>query len=136
MNRTVATPIQSLVVAQLISLGWYGDRVCSDVASRDYDTAAGGRTAVIYCWPSSDNPGNHQLTAEYWSEGNNALSTTFATIPAGQDEASVRELVVHYAAAVDARVRQTYAIRIKALLADDGAPVAQEDTPDAPRVTM
>ena len=136
MNRTVATSIQSLVVAQLTALGWYPDRVCVDVASRDYDTAAGGRTAVIYCHPSSDHPGNHQLTAEYWSEGNNALSTTFKTIPAGLDEASVRELVGEYAVAVDARVRQTYAMRIKALLAEEADPSADEEAVDAPRARM
>ena len=133
MNRTVPTPTQSQVIAQLIALGWYPDRVCIDVASRDYDTAAGGRTAVIYCHPSSDHPGSH---AEYWSEGNNALSTTFKTIPADLDEASVRELVGEYAAAVDARVRQTYAMRIKALLTEEAGPVADEEVVDAPRATM
>lgn len=136
MNRTVATPIQALVVAQLVSLGWYADRVCRDVASRDYDTAAGGRTAVIYCHPSSDQPGAHQLTAEYWSEGTNALSTTFKTIPADLNEASVRELVGEYAAAVDSRVRQTYAMRIKALLTEEADPVADEEAADTPRATM
>ncbi|CAN7782162.1 hypothetical protein LJR175_008196 [Variovorax sp. LjRoot175] len=139
MNRTEATAIQAQVVGQLISRGWYADRVCRDVASRDYDTAAGGRTAVIYCRPSSDHPGNHLLTAEYWSEGNNALSTSFATIPAGLDEAAVRGMVDDYAAAVDATIRQTYAMRIKALMADEIGeedPVAEEDPPIAPRATI
>lgn len=136
MSRTQVTSVQTLVMAHLTSKEeWRPFHICLDIAARDYDTAAGERSALIYCRPSSDNPGDHFLTASYMSEGYNALSTTFRTIPEGLSEPSIRRLVDDYAKAVDARVRQTYAMRIKAMMDREAPNEAAEDSEsEAPRM--
>ena len=133
MNPQTATPIQAQFVAALVARGWYPDRVRFDVASKDYDTAAGGRTAVLYCRQNSD--GDHVLTGSYWSEGRDALSTCWAVLRPGADEAAVASEIERFAAEAEKTIGQTYAMRIKALLADGVDPVADEEA-TAPRATM
>ncbi|CAN7773337.1 hypothetical protein LJR290_007647 [Variovorax sp. LjRoot290] len=126
-----ATPIQTLFVSKLVSLGWYPDRVRIDVASKDFDTAAGGRTAVVYCRVNSD--GDHVLTGDYRSEGNNALSTCWALLRPGTDEATVAGEIDRFATSVEKAVAETYAMRIKALMAE---PDEETSTGDAPSLGM
>lgn len=128
MNST-ATPIQAQFVQALVARGWYPDRVRVDVASKDYDTAAGGRTAVVYCRQNSD--GDHVLTGDYWSEGRNALATNWALFRPGTDEATIASEIDRFATEAEKTIGQTHAMRIRALMAD-----AEEETSiaDAPRV--
>ncbi|KWT70821.1 MULTISPECIES: hypothetical protein [unclassified Variovorax] len=106
-----------------------------DVASKDYDTAAGGRTAFVYCRQNSD--GNHVLTGAYWSEGRNALSTCWALFRPGTDEATIASEIERFAAEAEKTIGQTYAMRIKALLdePDEGAH-EDEQSADAHRFAM
>lgn len=133
MNPLTPTPIQAKFVAALVARGWYPDSVRIDVAFKDYDTAAGGRTAVVYC--RQNNDGDHVLTGSYWSEGHDALSTCWARFRPGADEATIASEIERFAAEAEKTIGQTYAMRIKALLADEVDPVADEEA-TAPRATM
>lgn len=114
MNSNAATHIQAQFVRALVARGWYPDRVRVDVASKDYDTAAGGRTAVVYCRQNRD--GDHVLTGDYWSEGRNALATCWALFRPGADEATIAGEIERFATEAEKTIAETYAMRIKALL--------------------
>jgi hypothetical protein len=129
MSPTSATPIQSQFVQALVARGWYPDRVRVDVAFKDFDTAAGGRTAVVYCWLYKD--GDHVLAGDYQSEGRNALSTCWARFKPGAEEATVAAEIERFAVEVEKAIGETYAMRIKALLAE---PDEETSAADAPRV--
>lgn len=126
MNST-ATPIQAQFAQALAARGWNLDRVRVDVASKDYDTAAGGRTAFVYCRQNSD--GDHVLTGDYWSEGRNALSTCWAMFRVGADQATIPSEIERFAAEAEKTIGQTYAMRIKALLDEPGEEACTSDAP-------
>lgn len=128
LTATTATPIQAQFVSAMLARGWYPDRVRIDVASKDFDTAAGGRTAVVYC--RQNGSGDHVLTGEYWSEGRNALATCWALFRPHTDEAAMSAAIDRFAAEVEQAIARTYAKRIKALLE---APEEQASSGDAPR---
>lgn len=129
MHQTSPTLIQAQFVQALVARGWYPDRVRVDVAFKDFDTAAGGRTAVVYCRLNKD--GDHVLTGDYQSEGRNALSTCWAMFRPGADEATLAGEIDKFAAAVEKAIGETYAMRIKALLAE---PDEETFRAEAPRV--
>lgn len=119
--------MQTQFVQAMVARGWYSDRIRLDVAFKDYDTAAGGRTAIVYCRKNSD--GNHVLTGDYWSEGRNALSTCWALFRPGTDEATIASEIDRFAAEAEKAIGQTYAIRIKALLEESSGDAATTDAP-------
>ena len=129
MNPQTATPIHAQFFAALVARGWYSDRVRFDVASKDYDTAAGGRTAVVYCRQNSD--GDHVLTGDFWSEGRNALATCWALFRPGTDEATVAGQIASFAEGVEKAIGETYAMRIKAFLDEPEEEASIADTPRA-----
>lgn len=120
----------AIFVARMAAHGWYGDRVRTDVASKDFETAAGGRTAVVYCRRSSEGP-HHLLSGDYQSEGRNALSTCWGTIPADADQAAIEAEVDRFARQTDAEIRKTYAMRIMALRAEPDEEAPEEQEPEA-----
>ena len=128
MNST-PTPIQAQFVQALVARGWYPDRVRVDVASKDFDTAAGGRTAVVYCRQNSD--GDHVLTGDYWSEGRNSVASFWALFRPGTAEATVADEIERFAAGVEKAIGETYAMRIKSLLAEPEDEVSIADAPRA-----
>ena len=128
MNST-ATPTQAQFVQALVARGWYPDRARVDVASKDFDTAAGGRTAVVYCRQNSD--GDHVLTGDYWSEGRNALATCWALFRPGADEATVARDIERFATEAEKTIAETYAMRIKALLNEPDEETCDAEAPRA-----
>lgn len=131
MNPNAATPIQAQFVKAMAAHGWRPDPVRLDVASKDYETAAGGRTAVVYCRQNSD--GAHVLTGGYWSEGRNALSTCWAMFWPGTDEATLDSEIERFTTEVEKAIRQTYAMRIQALLAEPDGEEGSTSPASAPR---
>lgn len=135
MSSTLPTPIQAQFISTLVARGWYPDRVRGDVASKDFDTAAGGRTAVVYCRRNRD--GDHVLTGEYWSEGRDVLSTCWALFRPGTERATIASEIERFADEAEKTIGQTYAMRIKALLAEpDGGASEDEQSADAHRCAM
>ncbi|VTU42315.1 hypothetical protein [Variovorax sp. RA8] len=124
-----ASSIQVQFVQAMTARGWRPDRVRVDVAFKDYDTAAGGRTAVVYCRQNSD--GDHVLTGDYWSEGRNALSTCWALFRPGTDKATIAAEIERFAAEAEKTIADTYAMRIKALLAEPDEEAFDAETPSA-----
>ena len=123
-----ATPIQTQFLEALSARGWRTDRLRADAAFKDFDTAAGGRTAVVYCWLYKD--GDHVLTGDYQSEGRNALSTCWARFKPGAEEAVVAAEIERFTAEVEKAIKETYAMRIKALFAE---PEEESTAAAAPR---
>lgn len=107
-----ARELQAKVIQQLITLGWYPDHVRADVVSKDFDTAAGGRTAFLYCRASSE--GTVVLSGDYRSEGNNVLSTLLVPLPLHIHDEAIGRLVETVQAEVIATVGSTYAMRLMA----------------------
>ena len=130
MSDKLSPAVMATFVDRMVAHGWYADRVRGDVASKDYDTAAGGRTAVAYCRRSNEGP-HHMLSGEYLSEGRNALSTCWGTIPGDADQAAIEAEVDRFARQADAEVRQTYAMRIMAMRAAPVEEAADEQEPEA-----
>ncbi len=87
---------------RLIAHGWTIDTNYS--AHKFYQNCAGGRDAVIYISPT-------MLTAEYTSEGRNALSTCYAF------HADGAAYVDEFIADMERRIDATYGRRIMVMLA-------------------
>lgn len=102
--------IEQAVRERLESLaGWHALHVA--VGGKTYATAVGLKDAHAYLerWGG----GAFVLTGQYYSEGNNALSTVRVNFDEGMTEETIRSLVDKFASEVDARVAGTYAMRLQ-----------------------
>jgi hypothetical protein len=75
--------LKKQVAEQLAKQGWnLVDGISMEntatVATKDFETAVGTKTAIAYLMPSSESTG--YLNADYQSEGRNVLSTVWHTI--------------------------------------------------------
>lgn len=97
----------------LVRLGWTSTHrpPFPGIAQRDVDTAVGPRTLSVYARPTLDASATH-LSAEYWSEGSNALAASAQIISSTDDQESRRKQVADFNAELLARVNQTYARRL------------------------
>lgn len=109
MSMIIANAIMDKIVQQ----GWEIDRIIRYVATRMYGTAVGSKQASVRL---SFDKEFHQywLRAEYWSEGRNALSTCFATIPVDAADALIDAELRKFFKQVNDTVSQTYAARLQA----------------------
>lgn len=104
------------IADQLISMGWSAvgdfDMQCTAaVASKDYSTAVGTKTAFAYLQPADE--GDFNLVGAYYSQGNNVLSTTCVAIEQAMTPDAVIQQAKAYAGAVDEAVGATYAMTLK-----------------------
>jgi hypothetical protein len=91
--------------------GWKSlDLNTAAIGSRDYQTAAGGRTAVAFL--SKGDGFNRTLSADYQSEGRNATAGDSILLPLDADIKAVRELAQKFAVGVERTVQQTYAMKL------------------------
>lgn len=102
------------IAEQLVADGW----TCASefdiafsclLASKDYATAVGPKTATVSLEPRSEG---FQMVGNYQSEGRNILSTTWFSIPNGLDADYVGAGTSAFVAKVDAEVDQSYARRL------------------------
>lgn len=104
--------IKALVVHRLVNVfGWKPDRLLDNLVSKAIKTAAGGRSAGLWVAYSQESK-SFWMHGEYWSEGNNALSTCFAIIPETASEAEVSEKVDEFIKSVEDRINNTFAVRL------------------------
>lgn len=82
----------------------------SGVAKKQYQTAVGIKEAIAYLQAGDD--GARRLIAEYYSEGNNVLSTTTASFTPDCSTEAVGAGTTRFAARVDDVVSGTYAVRL------------------------
>lgn len=94
----------------LVESGWcVSDEMVGALARKKYETIVGWKEANVWL---RVKPDVMILTAEYWSEGNNALSTLYAHIDKGSDRTQIHAQVMSFAKDIDDRVAQTYAARL------------------------
>lgn len=98
------------VIALFAAAGWSVDPNWPITASKEYDTAVGSKTAVTYARESRD--GGIVLTADYQSEGRNALSTCWGRVPHDADDGEQLAMVARFVAEADKTVAATYAARL------------------------
>lgn len=98
--------------------GWEIDRITGN-ASKYFATAAGGRPAVVYVSSEWGFDMLHfgkrvrfRLSAEYWSEGNNALSTSCGFILDGDTPECAAQKVNGYLADIQRIIDGTFARRL------------------------
>lgn len=107
--------IKSTIAAALSQAGWkvvpdLDKEISYGVATKDFDTAVGVKTAIAYVEPSG--PNGLKLIGSYYSEGNNTLSTTWYTLGLDTSLEDIAAGAADYAAKVDAIVAKTYAMRL------------------------
>lgn len=107
--------LKTLVADQLGSHGWLivddlSFRCTSGVARKQYQTAVGIKEAIAYM-QAGDN-GARRLLAEYYSEGNNVLSTTTERFIPDCSPEAIAAGTSRFAAVVDDVVSGTYAVRL------------------------
>lgn len=96
---------------RLVELGWTGEAYTA-IARKEYETAVGLKTALVYLADFGPSEETLMLTGDYQSEGRNALSTTMVSVPRLADESSLRLLAEKFAIAADAAVADTYAAKL------------------------
>lgn len=106
---------KNVIIDTLVALGWTGpsdrDSNFYFVATKDYETAVGTKTAIAYFAPFFECMG--KLAGDYTSEGRNILSTTWFNTDPSMTEADVVAGAKQFAADVDAAVNDSYAVRIQ-----------------------
>ena len=80
------------------------------VASKDYDTEVGVKTAQMSLVPTSE--GDFKAMGNYQSEGGNVLCTTWLTIGKSWTPEQLEKGAVDFAARIDREVDASYARRL------------------------
>lgn len=103
--------LPQLIAGRLEELGWRFQVPPKGAgsASKTYATAVGPKDAIVYLAVTAESV---SLTADYQSEGRNALSTLWERIEKTSDSAAVQKAVEAFSMAVDAGVAETYAARL------------------------
>lgn len=120
-----ADALKTLIADRLGSQGWLivddlSFNCTSGVARKQYQTAVGIKEAIAYLQAGDD--GARRLIAEYYSEGNNVLSTTTARFTPDCSTEAIEAGTSRFSAQVDHVVSGTYAVRLlrpRAQAADD-----------------
>ncbi|SDJ11156.1 hypothetical protein [Pseudomonas abietaniphila] len=108
-------PLKLFIADQLEASGWsrvdtIGFCCTTGLATKAYETAVGTKEAVVYL--CRGDAGAMRLTATYFSEGGNALCTTWFRIIRDLNLIEVAEGVMQFAVEVDRVVGSTYAMRL------------------------
>lgn len=114
-NDQSADTLKVVIADRLIAQRWkivdgLSFTCTSGVATKDYSTAVGPKTAIAYLEPGDD--GARRLIGEYYSEGNNVLSTTTIRFTPGLSNDDVHAAVDRFTTMVDDVVSRTYAVRL------------------------
>lgn len=107
MNSTSAEEVAGL----LCEHGWTAAKGTA-IASRNFETAVGVKTAYAYFYGFREGSEFATLTGDYISEGRNVLSSCHVLVPRTADKSKVAELVASFAAQAEVAVRQSYAAHL------------------------
>lgn len=114
-NDQSTDTLKVLIADRLIAQGWtivddLSFTCTSAVATKEYSTAVGPKTAIAYLEPG-DN-GARRLIGDYYSEGNNVLSTTTIRFTPDLPSDDVQTGADRFTTVVDDIVSRTYAVRL------------------------
>lgn len=102
------TTQEAVLKKALRATGWRMDSIAPS-GSKDFGTAVGTKQAIAYLAPSE---GGYRLMGEYWSQGNNCLSTISVFVPENAAGEVVNDRVGEFNTQVNAQVADTYAVRL------------------------
>ena len=103
------------VMGTLVENGWTAaDELsvkCGFLATKDYETAVGIKTASIRAAPIGEN--DAFVSAEYQSEGRNILSAEVVRIAGGTDTLLACQVVAGFIKRIESIINESYAARLK-----------------------
>lgn len=103
--------IETACMAELERHGWVIRRP-DHVAIKPYTTAVGQKDAICRLVSWNDDSAVHTISAEYLSEGRNALAATTAWIPKQCTRQDVATIIQSFCELADHEVGQTYAAKL------------------------
>lgn len=106
-----AHDVLGLIIGSLVARGWAADRLVKNTVTKMFITVVAPKQADIWVAHSRESD-RYVLTGQYESQGNNALSTCWAWIPATAGKDKIAEAVDDYLTRVDHAISQTYAVRL------------------------
>ena len=112
--KTLLDQQADVVKQELVRHGWqlsWRPELLPNAMSRKYETAVGLKEALVWIVPAQSDSAL-QLTAEYWSEGRNALSCCFSTILVAEEEKVAISKVSAFLVDVEKSIAETYAVRL------------------------
>jgi len=100
---------------ELVRHGWQLPRWrpewLPNAMARNYETAVGLKEALVWIVPAQSGLAL-KLSAEYWSEGRNAVSCCFSTILVAEEEEVAISKVSAFLVDVEKSIAETYAVRL------------------------
>ena len=107
--------LKTLIADRLGAMGWLivdglSFNCTSAVAKKEYRTAVGIKEAIAFL--EAGDEGARRLIAQYYSKGNNVLSTTTARFTPDWSPEVVESGASRFAAEVDDVISDTYAVRL------------------------
>lgn len=96
----------------LAKSGWTPVSNGTAIASKDYETAVGIKTAHVYLADFGPTGTDYLLQGEYYSKGNNALEPHPFSIPKDADDGTIDRLAAAFASRADVVISETYAVRL------------------------
>jgi hypothetical protein len=121
----MSQPLKNRIQALLATHGWTA-LDSTAIASRDYRTAVGIKTAHVYLADFGASSPNAMLQGDYLSEGRNVLGGINGLIRKDVDDADLARLVQAFAASAHAAVEASYAARLLRLTESQ----PEDPTPD------
>lgn len=139
-RKLIADQTRCYIDAILIAADWTLDRITRN-AYKSIPHATGTTPAVLWindvkgrCLQHSGQMVRYRLSAEYWSEGNNALSTSWGNITDGSSMEQIQQTVTAWLKEVQERIDATYARRLYLNRKNQNAPstdIQQSQRPSA-----
>lgn len=80
------------------------------VASKDFETYVGTKTALAFFNPSTESLGS--IKGDYQSEGRNALSTLWLSVGADATDEALASLADGFVLEAESTIAETYAMRL------------------------
>lgn len=103
--------LREALTRTLLEHGWSREAFTA-IASKDYATVVGTKQAHAYLGRDQSSDPNLVLKGEYYSEGRNVLEPRSVLIPKASSVEAATQLAQAFAAGVDERIAQTYAVRL------------------------
>lgn len=114
-NNISKSVLKSCILKNALSSGWVtvddlSFKHTTAVATKDYPSAVGVKTAIMYLNRYEDN--GFKVTAHYQSEGQNILETTWLVLANQLTFETIKTVVEGYLRTVDKIISKSYAVRL------------------------
>lgn len=100
--------ISTIIQTRLRAQGWTPSNAA--IATKDYDTAAGGRTAIVFLSPGDGF--NYVLQGDYQSQGRNILEPRAQLIPVDVTPDALEKIIETFILDTGKAIEESYAVRL------------------------